>query len=1130
MTFLNSGSLKKIPHILFLLGFFICSAATAQQYRVVYLTTSYQLSKEDSAAIRWLKSNINFSSEVVPLDRIRNVKHVHVVWFHLPDSLTYEAAKKSREFGYLRSLYESGTNFLFTNYAAFLPYDLGVEPSKPSVRVDTIQNYWLFDKRGFQGFRGHPLFSDLFGGEFVWDPDFDQVLRSVGYFGSDFPESGKVIAVEKSYIVVRGERKLVIEHSSEKARSVSVGSSIYFAPHNNSRANLNKFIENALLYLAGKQFDEPLTYWQKFSNTPRVFRIHSPSISKSSNRTLSSLPHSGLLLTRKDPQNDFFDVAGRRALIMGKENGGIDEIWVHPFRVLRDYQAGIVTGDSVVWLQNFPVRIEVRPESFRRIYSIRDGELRETIFSSLWRGGGVVHYEFEGDVPIQLVIRFRTDLRWMWPFDANALGDVHYAFDDGMQALHVKDTTGSFYCLFGGDVPPLSSLSGRYQSIDWTVQGLSGTPTEANQVSHAGVYQLGKENDGILNFAIVGTNEGKEKAEMDFRALLGVLEIEYRQVVEHYSRLLSSKVQIDSPDKEFNDLFQWAIVATDRFFAYTPSVGKGLLAGMGTTARGWDGGQRISGRPGYAWYFGRDSQWSSFAINDYGDFDIVKQQLEFLQQYQDLSGKIFHEISTSGVVHFDAADATPLYLILAAHYLRASGDIEFIKISWPHLIKAMNFLYSTDTDDDGLIENTNVGHGWVEGGALFGVHTEFYLAALWAQALSDMAFLSSHVGESDLNAQLEKDADRVRVILNEDFWSDSTRFFHHGKYRNGTYNSEKTVFPAVGAYFNLLDDEKVKFILEAYAGNGFTSDWGVRILSSASQLFDPRGYHYGSVWPLFTGWAALAEYEYGNSNQGFMHIWNNLFIKNHWALGFVEEVMNGAVYKPAGVCAHQCWSETGILHPAITGMIGWKPNAVTNIATLKPRLPLNWDTVTVRNLRMGESVIRYSMKRGIDRTEYSFHLLSGPEVQVHFQPELPEGMEVRKAVLSGNEIVVDSGRHRGLLGTPITFTLDGTKEMIIEHTKGIGMVPVMPRPQPGDSSAGWRIISTRLIDKEYTIELEGTSGEVGSFTLHMFDNAIADISNAEVAPSTKPGVINLRVTFDQSTLRFSRKTVTIVLQ
>ena len=122
----------------------------------------------------------------------------------------------------------------------------------------------------------------------------------------------------------------------------------------------------------------------------------------------------------------------------------------------------------------------------------------------------------------------------------------------------------------------------------------------------------------------------------------------------------------------------------------------------------------------------------------------VRHQLELYQALQDRSGKIFHELMTSGVVHFDACDATPMYVMLAAHYLRASGDTAFIRTSWPHLTKAMDFLFSTDTDGDGLIENTDVGHGWVEpGGDLFGTHSEYYLSVLWARALEDAATMAA---------------------------------------------------------------------------------------------------------------------------------------------------------------------------------------------------------------------------------------------------------------------------------------------------------------------------------------------------------------------------------------------------
>ncbi len=200
----------------------------------------------------------------------------------------------------------------------------------------------------------------------------------------------------------------------------------------------------------------------------------------------------------------------------------------------------------------------------------------------------------------------------------------------------------------------------------------------------------------------------------------------------------------------------------------TPGIGTSLMAGFGTTARGWNGNQKISGRPGYAWYFGRDGQWSAMAINAYGDFAMVKESLETFIRFQDISGKIYHELSSSGAAHYDAADATPLFIILTAHYLKYSGDSAYIRYRWPEIKKALTFCHSTDSDKDGLIENTNVGHGWIEGGPLFNTHTEFYLAGTWAAALDAAAYLAKHIGLKEAT-QYAEDAGKVKNIIDRDF-------------------------------------------------------------------------------------------------------------------------------------------------------------------------------------------------------------------------------------------------------------------------------------------------------------------------------------------------------------------------
>ncbi len=1100
------------------------------------VTTQQALSHEQKSVLNWLNQAKAFEVTTMPFSELSATPDgsIDVYWFHIPDSSTYyDWMATNPELVKIKEAYENGGRLLLTNFASLLVHDCGIEDRRPEIRVEEIKDNWLFDKKGLQSWRGHPVFEGLFGGAFIWDTYEDHRLPRIGYFDEAFPENGRVVAVEKSYITVHRTRRLMVEYDNDKGRLLTIGGMVFFARENRLDFKMNMFIKNAIQYLSEKQRSNDRTYWQQYAYKPRAFELESnPVKTGRQGRLLNDLPQSGLLLEKEIGEDQFFDLAGRRALVMGKENGGIDELWMHPFRVLRDFETGIVLDENVLWLSALEPKIEVRPESFTRIYDTPEGVLHEIVYTDMNEPGAFLHYRAPDKKRMRLVIRFRSDLRWMWPYDEYALGDIWYGFDRGLNALHVRDETQSFYCLMGSDVPASVHHSGGLKSVEFDVHKnrFDGQSTNLNQVYHGAVYELSHDNDYCMNYLIVGTNEGRENAIEHYRRLLKNPKQTYGRTTSHYTELLNRTLIIESPDTAFNRLWKWGIVGADRFWAHTPPLGTALLAGFATTARGWNGGHEISGRPGYAWYFGRDAAWSGFAVDDYGDFEMVRQQLEFFQKYQSPSGKIFHELSTSGVVHYDASDATPLYVILTAHYLKASGDVEFLRVSWPYIRKAMDFMYSTDSDGDGLIENTNVGHGWVEGGKLWGVNTTFYLAGIWAQTLQDAAYMANLMDKKDLAEKYEADARQVQERLNDDFWNEEGAFFHYGKFADGTFNPEKTALPAVVMYYDQLDDAKVKPMLKTYAGNGFTTDWGVRILSSKSPLFKPTGYHYGSIWPLFTGWTALAEYQYGHSVQGFKHIMDNMRIKNYWALGFVEEVMHGAEYRPTGVCPHQCWSETNVLHPAITGMVGWKPDAPNKEATIKPRFPLHWDSVFVSNMRMGETVLNLSMTRGQNHTHYHLARLSGPPVTINLQPEIAEGMTIKSVNINGTENKVSTESARGLLRKPIGIELKEDLTVELNHTGGIGMIPKIPQPKPGASAVGYRIISSYIKGNAFFVELEGLSDSRGVFAVNIFDQTISEIEGAKMVRTDDRGILSFSVRFPESEETYVKKSIIIHLK
>jgi hypothetical protein len=316
-----------------------------------------------------------------------------------------------------------------------------------------------------------------------------------------------------------------------------------------------------------------------------------------------------------------------------------------------------------------------------------------------------------------------------------------------------------------------------------------------------------------------------------------------------------------------------------------------------------------------------------------------------------------------------------------------------------------------------------------------------------------------------------------------------------------------------------------------YASNAFTTNWGTRILREDSKLFKPTGYHYGSVWPLFTGWASLAEYRYDNDVQGFSHLMNNLNIYKDWALGFTEEVLNGAEYQPSGVCPHQCWSETMVLQPAIEGMLGFDADAANHRISLAPAIPAVWDSLSVSNIRCGDRNISFRMIRKDGRYHYSFSASEGEPVSIDFTPALPCGTKVTKATIDGNPLQIATFTNPKEVSAATNFSLQKNAELIFEYENGISVLPLISTPKPGDPSEGTRIIDHGLSRGSYSIELEGLSGTTSEIQVYLNDQQIKSISGGEIIKK-EPGnhLLILKVLFENSGKKYSNKKIIIDIE
>jgi glycogen debranching enzyme len=792
---------------------------------------------------------------------------------------------------------------------------------------------------------------------------------------------------------------------------------------------------------------------------------------------------------------------------------------------LRDYRVwlDIAGQDTLIPLANLDVSIEQYPNAIVRTYKRENFQLKEIITADIYKPVNVVHYEWNGEGLRRIVTDFKSNLRLMWPYDENVLGPLYYRWSNELNAFIVRDAHKEFYSLIGADVIGSPLLAGQFDNFTYkdNKDAPTGKPTTNLQVGSSIAYDV--SDNKALNIYMVAGDQGAQQVISDYTTALQSSESIYNASTDYYKNYLDHHLNITSPDSSFNEGFRWSTLSSAQFIANTPNIGTSLLAGYSSSRRGWGGGQKISGRPGYAWYFGRDAVWSGLAFLDIGDYKTVRDVLETLIKFQRIDGKIYHELTTSGSVHFDASDATPLFVILMARYLRASGDLEFIKNNKEAVYKAMKFCSSTDTNGDHLIEITNVGHGWLEGGDLYGSDTEFYLTGLWNSALNEAAYIAHQVGNIRFEEFYLAEAKVVNNILNKDFWNNKG-YYNYGKKRDGSFTDECIVLTSVPVYLGLTEQKHSLDMMKLFSSGKYSADWGVRMIDDTHSVFNPSAYHFGSVWPLFTGWTALGDYQVGRYNQGFSHFMSSLLSYKNFA-GRVPEVINGLVYKSSGITLHQCWSETMVIQPIAEGMLGFKADAINHSATIAPRIPFDWNTLQVKNLRIGNNILGLNMEKNKEKVTY---ILSGNgNIALTFNPSFSLGTKIKDVLVNGVKYSYKTLDDKEYTTISLQLNSEMNHTIEISYIEGNSALPTYLIPQKDEKSSGIHVLDQRRnLDKTLEIDIEGHADTQSCLNLYL-PEGYKNIEGINSIKSKGNNVYEVMVDFTKSSDKYVKKTLKV---
>jgi len=806
-----------------------------------------------------------------------------------------------------------------------------------------------------------------------------------------------------------------------------------------------------------------------------------------------------------------FTVAGEGGVLLGQQDGTF-EAWVLPVKLLSHLtiEADIAGYHVPIDVNREAAEIEVRPDRTVITYSHAGFTVRQIMFSpSEAEGAGpqgkpetgpIVLYEFDCLHPTDFTLRFTPELRWMWPERNEGVPDAEWV--DGMVGgKPAPGGIGGYYVLHA-DYPNLAGAI----AMPGATPGIMAPYQERPQVHPVELrVHIDPARDRGRLFPLlmaVGMSPAAATTQALGAALVQLnssIASQYEAEEESYRKLLAGSASIDTPDLALNEAFTWAVVSIEQLRARVPGPQQGAPAAASgetagpagaasstTPAAAADGSPAAasgapaqpetalvagyyasadSARPGFGWFFGRDSLYTLYAVNGYGDFALAKDELEFLIRRQRADGKIMHEYSQVAAsidwqafpYMYAAADSTPLFLLAVDDYVHSSGDVQFLTAHRDAIEKAWAF--ETAHQTEGIYDNSQ-GTGWVESWPGGMPHQEIYLALLDQQASGAMADIETLLESPDKSTAAAERADGVAKTIEQEYYDSEKSCYafsrNVGKDGAASMDLTSTVYPAMAWWSGASILAHPDGCLRQFAGHTLATDWGLRDVASDEKIYDGMSYHQGSVWPLFTGWAAMAEYRGNQPLAGYQLLMENANLTRAQDLGAVTELLSGDFFVPFGrSTSHQLWSSAMVITPTLRGLFGIAIDAQKKTVTVNPHLPADWSHAEVRNLPLPGGPADVLFRRRGGELVVSFARIGDPTWQL--KSDQPGAVAA-----TGSD-------------SPASITIPlPPMEIALPHPE---------LPLPGARTAQFRVVSEQYGDHKLQIEFEGLADTTARFTI-----------------------------------------------
>jgi len=326
-----------------------------------------------------------------------------------------------------------------------------------------------------------------------------------------------------------------------------------------------------------------------------------------------------------------------------------------------------------------------------------------------------------------------------------------------------------------------------------------------------------------------------------------------------------------------------------------------------------------------------------------------------------------------------------------------------------------------------------------------------------------------------------------------------------------------------------MDTDKAGKMIDALAASDHQTDWGMRIISNRNPLYNPGGYHFGSVWPLFTGWASVGEYKYHRVQPAYANLRANALLALDGSLGHVTEVLSGDYYQPLSTSSpHQIWSAAMVVSPILRGMLGLEVNVINHYISFTPHVPAHWTFFRVQNVHIGEVVLDLRYRKTADGITLEIHRSGAGDCKLDFAPAVSPRARLARVTLNGRPVATHMENDGVDQHAAVHFSVDReTSTLQLRTRNDFGFSLDSRLPALGSTSQGLRIISESWSADQSSLVLD-TEGVPGNdYELNLWNPAQVSSVDGGTLFSDK-GNEKLKISFTGADSNsYARQTVTL---